>query len=489
MGDLLGGRDGGRRLGTRRRPRIRAWSVGGRRDGHGHAVEHAVEHDGALPCTADELLEHRRRRVTADVEADVDGREAVAHLVVEAEAALHVEVAVDGRGHLGERHPASGGDVDQARRQAGGERRQQDLGRVRPGVGAAEDRRLPGVDDERLGPGGVLLQGAVERLHVVPVVRAAEPGVAGAELEPGKLRLCLDGVERAEELVGVDSVADRLERLCHWKAFPVVDRHQSDSGREPFGSSRVTAAGYRPPAVPRSRSGMAGDHGRWQRMKVFQIGAAGGVGRRVARLLADAGHESTGMHRNPAQAESVRAAGATPLRGDLIADTVDTLAGHLRGHDAVVFSAGAHGTGLDQTSAIDGKGLEKAADAAALAGVARFVLVSAFPEAWRERERSAGFEHYIRVKKAADAYLAGTDLDWIILRPGDLLDTPGSGRVTAAAAVEYGAVPRDDVAAFIVAALGEPALRRAIVELTSGPTPVVEAVARLAEPGRDRPGT
>jgi uncharacterized protein YbjT (DUF2867 family) len=224
-------------------------------------------------------------------------------------------------------------------------------------------------------------------------------------------------------------------------------------------------------------------------MKVFQIGAAGGVGRRVARLLADAGHESTGMHRNPAQAESVRAAGATPLRGDLIADTVDTLAGHLRGHDAVVFSAGAHGTGLDQTSAIDGKGLEKAADAAALAGVARFVLVSAFPEAWRERERSAGFEHYIRVKKAADAYLAGTDLDWIILRPGDLLDTPGSGRVTAAAAVEYGAVPRDDVAAFIVAALGEPALRRAIVELTSGPTPVVEAVARLAEPGRDRPGT
>ena len=223
-------------------------------------------------------------------------------------------------------------------------------------------------------------------------------------------------------------------------------------------------------------------------MKVFQIGAAGGVGRRVARLSPDAGDESTGMHRNPAQADSVRAAGATPLQGDLIADTVETLAGHLRGHDAVVFSAGAHGTGLDQTSAIDGKGLEKAADAAALAGVARFVLVSAFPEAWRERERSTGFEHYIRVKKVADAYLAATDLDWIILRPGDLLDTPGSGRVTAAAAVEYGSVPRDDVAAFIVAALREPALRRAIVELTSGPTPVVEAVARLAEPGRGRPG-
>jgi len=219
-------------------------------------------------------------------------------------------------------------------------------------------------------------------------------------------------------------------------------------------------------------------------MRVFQIGAAGGVGRRVARLLADGGSEATGMHRRPEQAEVVRESGATPVAGDLIADSVETLARRIEGHDAVVFSAGAHGTGLDQTSAIDGKGLEKAADAAALAGVQRFILVSAFPEAWRERERRAGFEHYIRVKKEADAYLAATDLDWIILRPGDLLDTPGTGLVNAAAAVEYGSVPRDDVAAVIVAALPEPGIGRSIVELTSGPTPVPDAVARLRRAGR-----
>ena len=78
------------------------------------------------------------------------------------------------------------------------------------------------------------------------------------------------------------------------------------------------------------------------------------------------------------------------------------------GHDAVVFSAGAHGTGMDKTTAIDGRGLEKAADAAALVGVTRFVLVSVFPEAGRDRERSEGFEHYMRVKKAADVYLSHT---------------------------------------------------------------------------------
>ena len=215
-------------------------------------------------------------------------------------------------------------------------------------------------------------------------------------------------------------------------------------------------------------------------MKVFQIGAAGGVGRRLSGLLSERGDEVTGMHRSPAQADTIRATGATPVTGDLIADSVEELAGKLAGHDAVVFSAGAHGTGTDKTTLIDGRGLEKAADAAAAAGVTRFVLVSVFPDALRGGEGGEGFEHYIKVKKSADVYLARTDLDWLIVRPGTLLDTPGSGRVTAGPAVEYGDVHRDDVAAFIDAALHEPALSRVIVELTSGDTPVADAVARLA---------
>ncbi|MGA5441567.1 NAD(P)H-binding protein [Streptomyces griseoincarnatus] len=215
-------------------------------------------------------------------------------------------------------------------------------------------------------------------------------------------------------------------------------------------------------------------------MKVFQIGAAGSVGRRLAGLLSGRGDEVTGMHRSPDQADTIRASGATPVTGDLIADSVEELAGKLAGHDAVVFSAGAHGTGMDKTTLIDGEGLQKAADAAAAAGVRRFVLVSVFPDALRGGEAGEGFEHYIKVKKSADVYLARTELDWLIVRPGTLLDTPGSGRVTAAAAVEYGDVHRDDVAAFIDAALHEPRLSRVIVELTGGDTPVADAVARLA---------
>jgi nucleoside-diphosphate-sugar epimerase len=215
-------------------------------------------------------------------------------------------------------------------------------------------------------------------------------------------------------------------------------------------------------------------------MKVFQIGAAGGVGRRLSALLAARGEAATGMHRKPEQAQIISQAGAIPVPGDLIADSVKELAAKMAGHDAVVFSAGAHGTGMDQTSLIDGKGLEKAADAAALAGASRFVLVSAFPESERGKDPNEGFEHYMRVKKAADIHLAHTELDWIIVRPGLLRDEDGDGLVTAGLAIPYGDVRRGNVAAFIDAALHEPGLSRVIVELTDGSTPVANAAARIA---------
>ena len=214
-------------------------------------------------------------------------------------------------------------------------------------------------------------------------------------------------------------------------------------------------------------------------MKVFQIGAAGGVGRRLSALLVARGVEVTGMHRAAPQAETIAAQGAVPVAGDLVGDGVDDLARLLAGHDAVVFSAGAHGTGREATTAIDGEGLVKAATAAQRAGVPRFVLVSVFPEAGRGGAAGEDFEHYVRTKKDADAFLTGTDLDWLVVRPGTLLDTPGTGRVDARAALTYGDVPRDDVAAFIDAALAEPRLTRTVVELTGGPTPVADAVAAL----------
>jgi hypothetical protein len=62
------------------------------------------------------------------------------------------------------------------------------------------------VDGERA---LVLLLGAnaVEPADLVAVVRARDPAVIHAEPEPGRLGVCLDGIERREQLGHVDAVA------------------------------------------------------------------------------------------------------------------------------------------------------------------------------------------------------------------------------------------------------------------------------------------
>ena len=215
-------------------------------------------------------------------------------------------------------------------------------------------------------------------------------------------------------------------------------------------------------------------------MKVFQIGANGGIGSRLTTLLVERGDTAAGMHRAAPQSEAIEARGGIPVPGDLIADSVDELAAKMAGSDAVVFAAGAHGTGSDPTPLIDGRGRAKAAEAAQQAGIRDFILVSVFPDAGRGRGVSESFEHYMRVKKTADVYLTATDLDWIIVRPGTLLDEPGDGKVTAGLAIEYGDVRRDNVAAFVDELLHSDAPKRVIIELTDGDTPVADAVRALA---------
>lgn len=216
-------------------------------------------------------------------------------------------------------------------------------------------------------------------------------------------------------------------------------------------------------------------------MRIGIIGAAGGVGRRLARKLTDHGDEVTGFFRRSEQEEVVAASGAKPVLFDLVGDGPDSLANALAGHDAVVFAAGAHGTGTDQTSLIDGRGVEKTIVAADAAMVPRMILISAMPESGRGREVSESFAHYLDVKKAADQTLAGSGLDWVIVRPGRLTDDDGNNRVATGLAVPYGQIQRDDVAAFILEVLHEPRLTRHIVEVVDGPSTVHEAVDTLVE--------
>ena len=215
-------------------------------------------------------------------------------------------------------------------------------------------------------------------------------------------------------------------------------------------------------------------------MQVFIIGATGGVGRRMRRRLVNAGHQVAGTHRRDSQKEQLETDGVTPVNIDLMNTSSERLAAAMQGSDVVVFSAGAGGAGVDLTDGIDGRGVRFAAEAARLAGINRFLLVSAFPDAGRGKAPSPGFEHYMQVKKQADVMLAATPLDWVILRPGTLVNEAGTGKVRTGLAIPYGTIPRDDVAAVLHALVEQPEVKRVIIELTAGDQDASEAVAAMA---------
>ncbi|MCP2233520.1 SDR family oxidoreductase [Erwinia aphidicola] len=213
---------------------------------------------------------------------------------------------------------------------------------------------------------------------------------------------------------------------------------------------------------------------------VFIIGGAGKVGLRLSHLLSDSGHAVRALYRKPEQEQEIQRQGAEPVRGNLTGLDAPALAALMKGSEVVVFTAGAGGKGgQETTNAVDGEGLKTAVAAAIQAGVPRFLLVSAFPEAGRGKTASENFENYMRVKKMADVALAESELDWVILRPGTLVDGKGTGLIHAGLAIPYGDITRDDVAATLAEIIRQPDVSRVIIELTAGEQPVREAISKI----------
>jgi uncharacterized protein YbjT (DUF2867 family) len=215
-------------------------------------------------------------------------------------------------------------------------------------------------------------------------------------------------------------------------------------------------------------------------MKVFIIGIGGGVGRRVAQQLIELGHQVDGFVRQPEKGADLAKTGISTTSGDIVKMSVTEIASVLRGSDAIVFSAGAGGRdGAEATTQVDGDGPPKLAAAAKEADVGRFVLVSVFPEAWRERQMPKDFELYMTEKKKAESKLVLTDRDWVIIRPSALTNEMGQGEVDLGLAKIHVEIARDDVASTIVEVLGQPGISRVILEVTAGTIPIADAVVAM----------
>jgi nucleoside-diphosphate-sugar epimerase len=214
-------------------------------------------------------------------------------------------------------------------------------------------------------------------------------------------------------------------------------------------------------------------------MDVVIAGGHGRIGMRLGKLLAERGDRARGLIRKPDQAGDLEAIGVEPAVCDLEGDA--DVSGAVEGADAIVFAAGAGpGSGAERKWTMDYGGAVKLIEAARKNGIRRYVIVSSMGAGDPPAEGGGVFGEYLRAKAAADAKVRDSGLDYTIVRPGRLTDDPGSGRVHAAESVERGEIPRDDVAAVLLAVLDTPGAVGATFELVAGETPVEEAVAALA---------
>ncbi|KQQ90614.1 SDR family oxidoreductase [Pseudarthrobacter sp. SL88] len=212
--------------------------------------------------------------------------------------------------------------------------------------------------------------------------------------------------------------------------------------------------------------------------RIAIIGGHGKVALHLSTLLTGEGHSVTSFIRNPDHAADVTATGATPSVLDVENAPTPAIAEALRGHDAVVWSAGAGGGNPDRTYAVDRDAAIRSMDAAAQAGVNRYVMVS-YLGAGKDHGVPAdnSFYAYAEAKADADEYLRGTDLAWTILGPGSLTENPGSGRIDVNPPKEGGGeTSRANTAIVAAAVLDLPETAGRTIEFRDGSLPVAAAL-------------
>jgi uncharacterized protein YbjT (DUF2867 family) len=212
---------------------------------------------------------------------------------------------------------------------------------------------------------------------------------------------------------------------------------------------------------------------------VVILGGHGKVALLLAPLLVARGDRVTSVFRNPDHEAEVAATGAGPVVADLEALDVEQLAGLVRDHDAVVWSAGAGGGNAARTFAVDRDAAIRSIDAAAAAGVDRYVMVS-YVGAGPDHGVPADdpFHAYAEAKAAADEHLRRSGLAATVLGPGRLTLEEPTGRIELLTGPNDGdtSVSRADVAAVVAAVLRDDTTVGRTIDFRHGSTPIAEAI-------------
>src|SRR5699024_10524691 len=153
-----------------------------------------------------------------------------------------------------------------------------------------------------------------------------------------------------------------------------------------------------------------------------------------------------------AQAQSLREQSIDAVVADLEGPASEIEAA-AKGCDVMVFAAGSGGhTGADKTLLIDLEGAARAVEAAKNLNIKQFIMVSAIHA--DAKENRTNIQDYMVSKHHADRILKESSVPYTIVRPGGLLNEPGTGKVKIKPTLERDTIPREDVASVLFHAIG-----------------------------------
>lgn len=234
------------------------------------------------------------------------------------------------------------------------------------------------------------------------------------------------------------------------------------------------------------------------------VGGSGKVARALTTLLVSRNHTVHSIIRNASQSSSLEALGAKPIVQSIETSSVADLTKTYRSisPDVIVWSAGAGGGDPARTKAVDHDAAVRSMDAAAEAGVQRYIVVSAIdtrdrsktaPEWYNEEDKKASdgmwkaIPVYMEAKLAADKELVtGNEkrgLRYTIVRPGKLTEEKGTGKVRAGKIQFGGDVTREDVAAVVAQCIEDDGTVGLAFDLLGGDMQIKEAIAQV---GKDK---
>src|SRR5699024_4335730 len=120
-------------------------------------------------------------------------------------------------------------------------------------------------------------------------------------------------------------------------------------------------------------------------------------------------------------------------------------------------------------------------EAAEAANVDRFIMISAINAKDREAWNDSPIKPYMVAKHYADRMLMDSKLNYTIIRPGKLENEAGTGKVKTGESLDYGAIPREDVAQTVLESLKNEKTYRTGFDLIAGAQKIKDAVNLLGE--------